>query len=68
MVRAALRVVLTWVVLVGGYYFIPPVERHNSVGEIITLGIGLLVATAIGLDQARRVVHAQLPGVRVQKR
>ncbi len=55
---------MTWVVLVGVYYFMPPVERHISVGEIITLGIGLLVTTAIVLDQARRVVHAELPGVR----
>ncbi len=50
--------------LIGGYYFMPPVEKHNGVGEIITLGIGFLAVTAIVLDQARRVVHAKLPGVR----
>lgn len=62
--RAALRVALTWVVLVGVYYFMPPLEKHISAREVITFGVGFFAVTAIVLDQARRVVHAELPGVR----
>jgi voltage-gated potassium channel len=62
--QAALRVAVTWVLLVAGYYYVPPLDKHSSAGEIITLVIGLLVVTVIVLDQARRVVHAELPGLR----
>ena len=62
--QAALRVAATWVLLVAGYYYIPPLEKHSGAGEIITLGIGVLVVTLIVLDQARRVVHVELPGLR----
>ncbi len=51
-------------VLVGGYYYIGPVDQHSSAGEIISLAIGLLVVAVIVVDQARRVVRAQFPGLR----
>ena len=62
--QAGLRVATTWVLLVAGYYYIPPLDKHSSAGEIITLGVGLLLVTVIVLDQARRVLDAELPGVR----
>ncbi len=62
--QAALRVTVTWVLLVAGYYYVPPLDKHSSAGEIVSLGIGLVVVTVIVLDQARRVVHAKLPGLR----
>ena len=62
--QAALRVATTWVLLIAGYYFMPPLDKHSSAGEIITLGIGLLLVTVIVLDQARRVLDAELPGLR----
>ena len=60
--QAALRVAATWVLLVAGYYYIPPLDKHSSAGEIITLGIGLLLVTVIVLDQARRVVTREATG------
>ena len=62
--QAVLRVAVTWVFLVAVYYYVPPLDKHSSAGEIVTLVIGLLVVTVIVLDQARRVVHAELPGLR----
>ena len=62
--QAGLRVAATWVLLVAGYYYIPPLHKNSGAGEIITLGIGVLLVTVIVLDQARRVLDAELPGLR----
>ena len=37
--QAVLRVAVTWVFLVAVYYYVPPLDKHSSAGEIITLVI-----------------------------
>jgi voltage-gated potassium channel len=61
--RATVTVIMTWVVLFTGYYYINPVGRDSGVSDIVRLGVGLLVVTVAVALQTRRVLRADLPGL-----
>ena len=62
-VRTACTVVLTWLLLFGIYYVVPFTDRTSG-ESVARLLLAIALFSLVLAWQARRVAHAELPGLR----
>jgi quinol-cytochrome oxidoreductase complex cytochrome b subunit len=62
-VTTTLTVVLVWVLLIGIYYLVPFTDRSSG-GSLLRLVLAMALFTAVLAWQLRRVMGADLPGLR----
>jgi voltage-gated potassium channel len=55
--------VLTWVLLIAAYYLIP-VVREGTIGELVRSALGLAVVAVVVAVQLRRIQRSRLPELR----